>query len=388
MDEALSQLIRISNTVGRDNSLVQGVGGNTSVKTDDGRHMYIKASGTALAEMDKGRGWRRISVEAVQSVFRDKSLGRMDVNSRELEMAARLQMTCDDNMKSDSRPSVESPLHVILDKCVIHLHALAVLSYASAKNGKARIFELFSDEKYPPLWVPYADPGFSLGRKAFNLVSKYQKQYGRKPSIMILEKHGLLVAENSPDKALRLVRKVIRRCKSGLTQLKTGASAKINKQDIARIENIEKKIAKALLVAGGKKLSVNYFASKIVSAISDTPNARLLVKAPPLTPDEMGFVTSPIMWLENAESKNLENQISLSIRKNQKQPTTFLVSGVGLFVVGNKKMTQMIGDIVAGSLFIRRNAQGMGGINGLNKRQRDFIDNWEAEKFRVELAGK
>ncbi len=51
MDNALKELIRISNTVGKDPSLVQGGGGNTSVKTDDAQDMYIKASGTALKDM-------------------------------------------------------------------------------------------------------------------------------------------------------------------------------------------------------------------------------------------------------------------------------------------------------------------------------------------------
>ncbi len=385
MDKTLSQLIRISNTVGKDSSLVQGVGGNTSVKTSDGEHMYIKASGTALKDMSAKKGWRRLGINAVREIFADKPLAAMDVNSRELKMVKHLQSACDDNIKSDVRPSVESPLHVILDKCVIHLHALAVLSYASAKNGKARIFELFEKEEFPPLWVPYADPGFSLGVKAFNLVSKYKRQYGRNPSIMVLEKHGLLVAADTPDKTLRLVRKVIKRCKSGLTKPGATANIKIKKQDTDRIE---RSISKALLITGGKKLKVSYFASKTVSAILRRSDVKELVKSPPLTPDEMGFVASPIMWLENIEHQNLINKIVSSIRKGKKIPAAFLVSGVGLFVVGNAKMTAIVGDIVAASLFIRSNAQDMGGINGLNRRQRDFIDSWEAEKFRIQLASK
>jgi rhamnose utilization protein RhaD (predicted bifunctional aldolase and dehydrogenase) len=46
MNKALIDLIKISNSTGRDPALVQGGGGNTSVKTDDGKYMYIKASGT------------------------------------------------------------------------------------------------------------------------------------------------------------------------------------------------------------------------------------------------------------------------------------------------------------------------------------------------------
>ena len=49
-------------------------------------------------------------------------------------------------------------------------------------------------------------------------------------------------------------------------------------------------------------------------------------------------------------------------------------------------MAPLIKDIVVGSLFIRSNAQNMGGINALSKQQCDFINNWEGEKVRIELA--
>ena len=52
MNQALADLIKISRDTGIDPTLVQGGGGNTSVKTDDGKYMYIKASGTALKDMD------------------------------------------------------------------------------------------------------------------------------------------------------------------------------------------------------------------------------------------------------------------------------------------------------------------------------------------------
>jgi len=54
MNKSLTDLVRISNAAGKDPSFVQGGGGNTSIKTDDGKFMYIKASGTALKEMNSG----------------------------------------------------------------------------------------------------------------------------------------------------------------------------------------------------------------------------------------------------------------------------------------------------------------------------------------------
>ena len=60
----LGELIAISRAVGDDPDLVQGGGGNTSVKSRDGKTMFVKASGTALAEMERSRGWAEVDLGA------------------------------------------------------------------------------------------------------------------------------------------------------------------------------------------------------------------------------------------------------------------------------------------------------------------------------------
>ena len=229
MNRALLELIRISHAVGRDSSLVQGGGGNTSAKTADGKYMYIKASGTALKNMNERRGWRRMRLDAVLSIIKDKSIANLDVQTRETEVVNRLLLACDDRDSGDARPSVEAHLHSFLDKCVIHLHPSAVGAYVNAKNGKLEVEKLFRKienrklkiENYlPPLWVPYTDPGFTLAKKIARLVTDYQRRLGGKPTILFLEKHGLLISAESADAALRLVSRVIDRCNSKLRQPK------------------------------------------------------------------------------------------------------------------------------------------------------------------------
>ena len=163
-DKALADLIRISNLVGKDPALVQGGGGNTSVKTADGKYMYIKASGTALKDMNATQGWRRIHLDSVLAIIKDKSITKLQAQTREVEVVNRLLLACDDNVTGGARPSVEAHLHGLLDKCVIHLHPSVVSAYLNAKDGKARLEKLFRGEKTQPLWVPYVDPGFTLAR--------------------------------------------------------------------------------------------------------------------------------------------------------------------------------------------------------------------------------
>ncbi|MCJ7730064.1 MAG: class II aldolase/adducin family protein, partial [Sedimentisphaerales bacterium] len=144
MNRALAELIKISNVTGKDTTLVQGGGGNTSIKTDDsrkgccaGKYMFIKASGTALKDMNEQAGWRRLRLDKVLEIIEDNQLDRISTGAREAEVVNRLLLACDDKVAGDIRPSVETPLHAILGKCVIHLHPVAVLSYACAKIGQA-----------------------------------------------------------------------------------------------------------------------------------------------------------------------------------------------------------------------------------------------------------
>jgi len=395
MDKALAELIKISRETGGDPTLVQGGGGNTSVKTADGKYMYIKASGTALKDMNEKEGWRRMRLEPVLSIIRDESLPKLDASTREPEVVNRLLFACDDNVKTIARPSVEAHLHACLDKCVIHLHPSAAGAYVNAKNGKAKLEKLFKDERFPPLWVPYTDPGYMLAKRIARLVDSYQGRYGKKPAILFLEKHGLFITAKTATGALRLVRRVMNRCNSKLTQPKAG-SAKPVKQE--RIGDVKRCIEKAYFEATGKPAAIWYYYNDAIADFLRQKDAKKMLNGS-LTPDELVYANGPAMWVELQEDKKSRSEVMLeSIRKStvrrlrrqvergRKLSAAFLVRGVGLFVAGTEKIAPTVRDVVLYSIFIRTNAHRMGGICTLNKRQEDFINNWESEAFRKKLA--
>ena len=384
MDKALADLIRISNETGKDTTLVQGGGGNTSVKTADGKYMYIKASGTALKDMNTKKGWRRLRLAPVLSIIEDKSLAKLDAGKREPEVVARLLLACDDKVTSGARPSVESHLHSFLGKCVIHLHPLVVAAYVNAKNGRAELEKLFKNEKFPPLWVPYTDPGFMLAKKIARLVGDYQKQFGEKPAVMILEKHGLFVTAGTADAALRLVRKVIKLCSSKLKQPKPRKTRTPADSDITAAKSA---IRKAVFDATGKHLPVSYFPNiKSVTAFMARKDAAKLLATPALNPDELVYANGSAMWLENCDVKTITRKLTSLLSKGQKPTAAFIVKGLGLFVAAGKKTAPVIAEITTCSVLIRMYALKFGGILALTKRQQDFISNWESEAFRKKLA--
>jgi rhamnose utilization protein RhaD (predicted bifunctional aldolase and dehydrogenase) len=383
IDKALADLIKISNVTGKDSALVQGGGGNTSVKTADGKYMYIKASGADLKGMDRSAGWRKLRLDSVLAIIKDKSMAGLDVQKRETEVVNRLLLACDDDVARDSRPSLEAHLHAILGKCVIHLHPVAVISYTCAKNGRAELEKLFKNEKMPPLWVPYAGLGFMLAKKIAKLTADYQNRFGRKPAVLFLQKHGLLISADSAGAALRLMRRVINRCGSKLEWPKAGR-AKPPAQEA--IVDAKLRIRKAFYEATGQYAVISYFCDDAIAAFWRRKDARKLLLPPALTPDELLYANGPPMWVEDCAPEKIAGRLTLQIREGEKPSVAFLVRGAGLFIAGAGKIAAVIKDIVKSSFVIRANASRMGGILTLNKAERDFINCWETDAFRKKLA--
>jgi len=384
MDKALADLIRISTITGRDPALVLGGGGNTSVKTEDGKYMYIKASGTALKDMNEQRGWRRLRIEPVLTIIKDRSLTKLDAIARENTVVSRLLDACDDGCAGGARPSVESHLHALLNSHVIHLHPLVVSAYVNARHGRAQIERLFAQEKLPPLWVPYANPGYMLARKIAALVEDYQQEHRRKPQILFLEKHGVFVTANGANGALRLVRKVIDLCESKVRPIKARA---MKPPAAADITSARLAIRKAVFDVTGQYLPVSYFpATNSVAAFMAHGRAKALLSAPALHPEELVYANGPALWLEDWRADGITRKLRLRLDRTRKSPSAFLIKGLGLFVAADKSLAPLVAEMEDGSVTVRMHAHRFGGVFGLNKREQEFINNWESEAFRRKLV--
>ncbi|MHC4633057.1 MAG: hypothetical protein ACYS9C_17565 [Planctomycetota bacterium] len=145
-------------------------------------------------------------------------------------------------------------------------------------------------------------------------------------------------------------------------------------------------IRKAFFEATGEYATISYFCDDEIAAFWRQKDAQKMLVAGVLTPDELVYANGPAMWVDRVESQNIARRLTRQIKKGEKYSVAFLVKDVGLFVAGERKIAKTVRDVVAYSMFIRTNAKRMGGIWCLNKRQRDFINKWEAEAFRKKLA--
>ncbi|MFH2201902.1 MAG: class II aldolase/adducin family protein [Elusimicrobiota bacterium] len=183
MNAARRELVRLCRGFGSDLLLVQGGGGNISVKVS-ADELLIKASGLRLAEVNVRRGWARA----------DAALLRADLRRivRLKTWAGRDRAYADLLTRAGRTPgwrvSMEAGFHALLpDRCVAHIHSLAgfLLGLLPEKEAGRRIRRALGSE-VDVYFVPACAPGADLtlrmrGRRA-----------AARPCVWMLKNHGVV----------------------------------------------------------------------------------------------------------------------------------------------------------------------------------------------------
>ena len=180
----MERLIEFSRRYGADTSLVIAGGGNTSMKENG--VLYVKASGTALAEVQKDN-FVALDLKKLMQIP-EKEYPKTD-KEREAAfladiMAARLPG------EESKRPSVETLLHAMFpQRYVLHLHPAMVNGLTCSVEGEQAAKRLFPDAA----WVNECRPGYTLA------MLLYSKVKGGADTVL-LQNHGVFFAADDPRK--------------------------------------------------------------------------------------------------------------------------------------------------------------------------------------------
>ncbi|MCF3639315.1 class II aldolase/adducin family protein [Rhizobium sp. TRM95111] len=184
-------LIALSARIGADPALVQGAGGNTSIK--EGGTLWIKASGLWLRD-----ALRR---DLMVPVALEPLLDALDRDDPSAEKAQ--DYVVKEKNPSGLRPSIETTVHALMEQTVVvHVHCVETIAHAVQQNG-----EIIAAEKLDGLahaFVPYARPGLPLARAIASRIAP-------ETSVLILGNHGLAVAGETVAEAAALLEEVSRR---------------------------------------------------------------------------------------------------------------------------------------------------------------------------------
>ena len=194
----LAALARLSARIGADPMLIQAAGGNTSVK--DGEVMWIKASGTLLADA------------GVRDIFVACDLPAMRTSLAKGE--ARADQPMEFAFAQDGlRPSIETSLHAVFpQRVVLHAHCIHTLVHAIQADPAAAIgakLDAFN-------WgiVPYTKPGATLALQVRDVAEQGC-------DVIILGNHGVIVAADTVGAADDLLHKVFTALRMDAVPLRT-----------------------------------------------------------------------------------------------------------------------------------------------------------------------
>ena len=198
----LDKLVTISRYAGERFDLVQGAGGNTSVKYAN-NEMIIKASGYLLSEVAPGKGYSKVITSQIANIVHNKNVVALD-KKRDRESAT-AELVREATLDKDNRPSIETILHSLLPKYTLHTHPIAVVALSIRKDWKELARRIFNDHEVA--LVGYFTPGIELALAMHTEIRKFEKT----PSIIILQNHGLIITSDDYSQIDQLTEMVVKR---------------------------------------------------------------------------------------------------------------------------------------------------------------------------------
>ncbi|MDI9471243.1 MAG: class II aldolase/adducin family protein [Bacillota bacterium] len=194
---ALAAFSRLSQTAGARSDYVQGGGGNTSVKLDE-RLMAIKASGFRLSQITPERAYAVVDYAELRSFYRDSDPAALDDVEAAGSAAARAATQAVPGLEP-LRPSVETGFHAILERFVLHSHAVWANLICTAANGPELAAAVMAEVGESFAFVPYINPGTAL-----TFAIARARAAAANPRVIFLQNHGLIVTADDADTALCL----------------------------------------------------------------------------------------------------------------------------------------------------------------------------------------
>lgn len=340
-DDAIARLLAVSARIGADPALVQGAGGNVSIKQDG--VLWVKASGKWLAKA----GQKPMLVPLDLGRVREQLKGATE-DQQPVAGAVVLQ-----SPPIDLRPSIEATLHAIMPHPVVfHVHCTRTLAWSVQQGAQDALQQRLEGLDWA--WIPYARPGLPLTREM-------EARITQGPSVVVLGNHGLVVGADTPEAAEALLADVARRLE---TPSRTTEQPKLD-------------FLASLAAKGGYRLPRH----PEVHSLALNPANRAHAAQGSLYPDHVVFLGHAVTVLEADETPA---QASRRVGEQEwLEPALVLVPDAGVLVRDDVSAN---GEEMALSLaLVVGRIPPDSSLNVLSRPQELELVNWDAEKYRRSL---
>jgi rhamnose utilization protein RhaD (predicted bifunctional aldolase and dehydrogenase) len=331
-------LLAVSQRIGKDPSLVQGPGGNTSLKADG--VMWIKASGTWLAHARERPIMVPVDLARLLSAF----------VARNPACETCVDFAIADLNPSGLRPSIETTMHAVLPQAVVvHVHCVDTIAWACRADAAGALPALLDGLDWR--LIPYERPGVPLTRRI-------REAIGPATDVLVLGNHGLVVAGETTAAAEARLAEVCGRLRR---PVRTAPTA-----DLAGL-------AQACDVEGYAPAQ-----DPAVHAIGTDPERHAIARRGSWYPDHVIFLGAGTLIAERGQTLS-----AALARYGRRRPPLVVVAGAGALVAdeataGAQALARCLAD-VTGRLSQTEP------LATLSAADEHALLNWDAEKYRQSL---
>ena len=323
-------LCEVSARIGRDPLLIQGPGGNTSLKI--GGVLWVKASGLWLAEALERPIFARLSLSAFREALAD---GQADPQDGQ----------------DDLRPSIETAMHALMPHAaVIHAHAVNSMAISVLADGASRAARALGDLNWA--WIAYHRPGAPLAAAVSLALARGA------PDVLLLQNHGVVVGAPTPSAAEALLQDVETRLR-----LKPRALPSADLDGLAG--------------RGGP----DYEPAAEFCGLALDADLRRLVTAAALVPDQVVFLGGALP--ATAPGETVETAVRRVQAETSVAPAFMLETGVGVFAA--RRRSRGARSLMGGLCEIVRRIPHGAEARGLSPGAVAELLRWEPEGYRRDL---
>lgn len=348
--ELLNDFSAMSLDLGSRYDYVQGGGGNTSVKLSDGL-MAIKASGFCLKDITPSTAYAVLDGEKLKNFYISHNAGEFeDVEKSGSTMAKECTKEIDGLEKL--RPSVEAGFHSLLMRFVAHTHSVYGNLISCAANGRELLDKAMQGAEYSYGFVKYVNPGAKLTFAVKDEIARVEKATGKKPSVLLMENHGLIANDENAKRCVELHADANRRM-AGIFGL--------NGNDFPDVE---------LKKQGGMLISDTPY---LIEALKSGKFSGEVLLRQPLYPDQLVFLNG-----------------TLFLDREPEKGTCVLDTSTGKVTYNmGEGQARVIEETLTAVTFIVNTIEKSGNkVQYMGEAAKDFIANWESEKYRKTLSAK
>lgn len=331
----LEELKVISSQMGNNKALIQGSGGNTSLK--EGNILFVKASGKKLSEAKKENIFVPIDLVDIRYKFKHHT-------SKD-----ELKIIPIDN--GNLKPSIETIFHAIMPhKIVFHSHSIEVIANTILPNIRERMIPLLKGYLWD--YIPYARPGLPIAKLIQSSLNK------KNSDVLILGNHGLIIGANSLKEAELLQKNIVNKLKLNRREF---VFSKFNE-----LYKLSKKI-------NGAKLPSN----NIINSLAIDPWSFELAQKNPPYPDHVVFCGKKPLIIDKEK---------VTSYKNFNEQPYIIIPNIGVLILTKNFFVIESMLEAQAEIFLRLNPSTKTKL--LSNNQCEELISWEQEIYRKKLLEK